>query len=164
MRIRGEKVRERTASRSFWEKTAHEVMGSTRRGNSGGGWGRLAMPRNRVRTRILGMRKGPQRAAPLSTCVSSLNRRGVSICPAVTQSPLSSGLEKPTRKERRLQPTTRKAGGLPKSTGTRRAPGSKTDRGQVSRVESILRKEATQRGHPAQPFLSQVGELRPSEK
>lgn len=106
MRRRQEKTRERTASRSFWEKTAHEAVGSTQCGNSRGGWGRSATPQNRVKTWILGMRKAPQWAAPLGTRVSSLNRRGGSICPAVTQSPLSMGLEKPTRKERRPQPTT----------------------------------------------------------
>lgn len=69
MRRRREKIKERTAIKSFWEKTEHEVMGSTQCENSGGGWGRLATPQNRVRTWILGMRKGPQGAAPLSTRV-----------------------------------------------------------------------------------------------
>lgn len=69
LRRRREKIKERTAIKSFWEKTEHEVMGSTQCENSGGGWRRLATPQNRVRTWILGMRKGPQGAAPLSTRV-----------------------------------------------------------------------------------------------
>ena len=89
------------------------------------------------------MRKGHQKAAPLSTSVTPLDGRVGSLCQAVTQPAVSVWLGNQTRKR---GSHCQKAGGVHKSTGIKSMPGNKSTEGRSRGLPA--RKQEGQRVGP----------------